>query len=301
MALKNGDWREKYPNSGRIIELKNLTVGIVGFGAVGELVCEKLSGFGCKILISNLFEPERTNPRINWDNVRYVELDELIAKSDIISLHARSKSKEPIFGKQEFKMMKKTAIFINTARSYMVDYKALYDALQKGAETSQELYTNATYTALLQAMQNGYDVFTDDSATDAEITAATQAINKAYDGLRYLNLRPMLENQIAALTPPAGSEAQYGRYTAKQTSSAVIPDGEYVISLDFNNRGTNGCWGVMSNTYVYEEEPDPRYADHRRDACCNRRVIPANNFCNTRGLLTIRRPIPNTNLILGGV
>lgn len=131
MAVKNGDWREKYPNSGRIIELKDLTVGIVGFGNVGELVCEKLSGFGCKILISNLIEPEHTNPRINWDKVRFVELDELLAKSDVISLHARSKSKEPIFGKQEFKMMKNTAIFINTARSYMVDYQALYDALNK--------------------------------------------------------------------------------------------------------------------------------------------------------------------------
>ncbi|MBQ1251477.1 MAG: hypothetical protein IIY02_01025 [Firmicutes bacterium] len=58
LALKNGDWREKYPNSGNIIELKDLTIGIVGFGNVGELVCEKLSGFGCNILISNLFEPE---------------------------------------------------------------------------------------------------------------------------------------------------------------------------------------------------------------------------------------------------
>ncbi len=131
--------------------------------------------------------------------------------------------------------------------------KALYDALQKGAETSQELYTTATYTALLQAMQNGYDVFTDNSATDAEITAATQAINRAYDALKYINLRPMLENQIASLVPPPGSQAQYGRYTAKQTSATVIPDGEYVISLDFDNRGTYGCWGVMSNTYVFED------------------------------------------------
>ncbi len=131
MAVKNGDWREKYPNSGRIIELRNLTVGIVGFGNVGELVCEKLSGFGCNILVSNLFEPERTNPRINWDNVQFVELDELITRSDIVSLHARSKSKEPLFGKREFELMKKTAFFINTARSYMVDYDALYNALNK--------------------------------------------------------------------------------------------------------------------------------------------------------------------------
>lgn len=131
LAMKNGDWREKYPNSGGIIELKDLTVGIVGFGNVGELVCEKLSGFGCNILISNLFEPEHTNPRINWDKVRYVELEELIMTSDIISLHARSKSKKPIFGKREFEMMKVSAYFINTSRSYMVDYNALYNALNK--------------------------------------------------------------------------------------------------------------------------------------------------------------------------
>ena len=131
LALKGGDWREKYPNSGNIIELKDLTVGIVGFGNVGELVCEKLSGFGCEILISNLFEPEHTNPRINWDKVRYVELDELITTSDIISIHARSQSKKPIFGKREFDMMKSSAYFINTSRSYMVDYKALYEALNE--------------------------------------------------------------------------------------------------------------------------------------------------------------------------
>lgn len=131
MALKNGEWREKYPNSGRIIELKDLTVGIVGFGNVGELVCEKLYGFGCNILISDLFEPEHTNPKINWDKTKFVPLEELITNSDIISLHARSKSKKPIFGKKEFEMMKKTAYFINTSRSHMVDYKALYSALNE--------------------------------------------------------------------------------------------------------------------------------------------------------------------------
>ncbi len=130
-ALKNGEWREKFPNSGRIIEMKDLTVGIVGFGSVGELVCEKLSGFGCNILISNLFEPERTNPNIRWDKVRYVDLEELILNSDIITLHARSNSKKPIFGTREFEMMKPTAYFINTSRSYMVDYNALYDALNE--------------------------------------------------------------------------------------------------------------------------------------------------------------------------
>ena len=128
-ALKNGEWREKYPNSGRIIELKDLTVGIVGFGNIGELVCEKLSSFGCNILVSNLFEPERKNPRINWDKVRFTDIDDLVINSDIVSLHARSSSGKKIFTKREFEMMKQTAFFINTSRSHMVDYAALFDAL----------------------------------------------------------------------------------------------------------------------------------------------------------------------------
>lgn len=131
IGLKNNEWREKYPNSTGITELKDLTIGIVGFGNVGELVCEKLSGFNCRMLISNLYKPEFTNPRINWENVEYVELNELIDRSDIISLHARDSKKKVLFGEKEFERMKSTAYFINTSRSYMVDYEALYNALLK--------------------------------------------------------------------------------------------------------------------------------------------------------------------------
>ncbi len=131
MAVKSFEWREKYPNSSKIIELKDLTVGIVGFGNVGELVCEKLSGFGCNILINTLSEPVCNNPRINWDKVRIVDFDELVLTSDIVSLHARGKKDVVIFGKREFEMMKSTAYFINTSRSYMVDENALYEALNE--------------------------------------------------------------------------------------------------------------------------------------------------------------------------
>lgn len=129
IALKEGNWREKFPNSERIIELKNLTVGIVGFGSVGELVCEKLSGFGCRILVYNPSVKEKTNPRINWDKVEFVDFDQLVTKSDIVSLHARAN--KVIFGQREFEMMKPHAYFINTARSCMVDNNALYNALRE--------------------------------------------------------------------------------------------------------------------------------------------------------------------------
>ena len=130
---------------------------------------------------------------------------------------------------------------------------ALYQVLINANGASQDLYTNATYTALLLEMQNGYNVFVNDASTEAEIIAATQAITRAYDSLKYINLRPTLENQISALVPPVGAQAEYLRYTAKQTSATIIPDGEYVISLDVDNKGTNGCWGVMSNTYVFDD------------------------------------------------
>lgn len=132
LALKNGDWREKYPNSGRVIELKNQIVGIIGFGNVGELVCEKLSGFGCQVLVNTPHPRKTDNPRIAWERLRFVSLEELITKSDIITLHARAPRGKILLGSRSFEMMKPTAYFINTARSYMVDYNALHNALVEG-------------------------------------------------------------------------------------------------------------------------------------------------------------------------
>lgn len=130
-ALKNGEWREKYPNSSKIIEMKDLTIGIVGFGNVGELVCEKLAGFGCNILINDIVLPNRTNPKIDWEKVKFASLEEVIVSSDIVSLHARDPKKRILFSKREFESMKASAYFINTARSYMLDYEALYNALNE--------------------------------------------------------------------------------------------------------------------------------------------------------------------------
>lgn len=131
IGIKNGEWREKYPNSNSIIEMKDLTIGIIGLGNVGKLVCEKLMGFRCQILVSHLSIPDTSSPTIDWNRVHFVTLDELLEKSDIVSLHARTSTKNVILGAREFERMKPTSYFINTSRSYMVDYKALYQALLK--------------------------------------------------------------------------------------------------------------------------------------------------------------------------
>ncbi len=129
MAIENGRWREKYPNSKAIREMSDMTVGIIGFGTVGRLLYDKLVSFNCKILINDMFEDYAG---INKNIAKFVPLEQLLKESDIVSLHARLSKKTILLGEKEFVMMKNTAYFINTARSYMVDYNALANALKNG-------------------------------------------------------------------------------------------------------------------------------------------------------------------------
>lgn len=128
-ALQNGEWRENYPNSRAIREISDMTIGIIGFGAVGKLLYDKLTAFGCRILINDIFE---NYSLINKNIAQYVPLAELLKQSDIVSLHARLSKKEILLGEPEFMLCKPTAYFINTARSYMVDYNALAKAVKSG-------------------------------------------------------------------------------------------------------------------------------------------------------------------------
>ena len=128
IAIKNGIWREKYPNTESTIrEMCDLTVGVIGYGAVGKLVVKKLSSFGCRILINDPYIDENAYDLINNE---FVELDALLEKSDIITLHARSNT--PIISDRELNMCKKNAYLINTARSKLIDSEALKNALKNG-------------------------------------------------------------------------------------------------------------------------------------------------------------------------
>ncbi len=129
-ALKNGQWRKVYPNTASTIrELKDLTVGVVGFGSVGRLVAEKLKALGCRILVSDPFCKEAP--------YSIVPLDELLQASDVVTLHARAKG--VIIGERELEMLKPTAVLINTARAHLVDTLALKRSLDRGRPLSVAL------------------------------------------------------------------------------------------------------------------------------------------------------------------
>jgi len=131
-ALRAGEWRGdlyRADRTGR--ELGEMTVGIVGYGAIGSRVVKLLKAFGCKLLVADPYVQLSAQDRN--DGVEHVALDELLARADVISLHARVTPETTRFvGRDALAKVKKGAFFINTARGPLVDYDALHDALASG-------------------------------------------------------------------------------------------------------------------------------------------------------------------------
>lgn len=128
-ALKEGIWRESYPNSGYIRELRSCTIGLLGFGVIGRLVAERLQPFGCRIIIHDPFVEA-----VEIESYGYgaVDKETLLKQSDIVSLHGRMEPDDPpLIGATELNLMKKSAYLINTARAVLVDMDALAKTLQE--------------------------------------------------------------------------------------------------------------------------------------------------------------------------
>lgn len=107
------------------------TLGIVGFGRIGEAMARRANGFSMQVIY---YDENRRSPEEEERlGVRYVSFPELLAQSDFISVHVPLMEKTyHMFGPAEFAAMKKTAILINTARGPVIDEAALVEALRKG-------------------------------------------------------------------------------------------------------------------------------------------------------------------------
>jgi phosphoglycerate dehydrogenase-like enzyme len=126
--LKKGGWR-----LGRVQDetftLSGKTVGIVGFGAIGTTVARLLKGFGCTILYTKR-RPLDAGEEAAL-GVKHATLAELLAKSDVVSLHCPlTPQTANMIDKAAFSTMKKTAILINVARGGIVKESDLIDALR---------------------------------------------------------------------------------------------------------------------------------------------------------------------------
>jgi D-3-phosphoglycerate dehydrogenase len=131
-ALRKGVWRgDLYRADLTGTELSELTVGLIGYGHIGTLVVKLLKPFGCRILVDDPYK--ELAPEDVADGVVKVDLDTLLAESDVVSLHARvTEETRGFLTAPQFARMKRGAYFINTARGPMVNYDDLYRALADG-------------------------------------------------------------------------------------------------------------------------------------------------------------------------
>lgn len=143
-ALSDGVWRgDLYRADVQRKELSKMTVGIVGYAHIGKRVGQLLKAFGARILVSD--------PYISLDNadikygIKNVELSELLAKSDAVTLHLPATPEtDQLFNARTFEKMKRGAVFINTSRGSLVDEQALVNALNSGRLSGAALDTYQT-------------------------------------------------------------------------------------------------------------------------------------------------------------
>jgi D-3-phosphoglycerate dehydrogenase len=112
------------------MELWKKTLGIIGFGRIGNAVAERMKAFGMSILVYNSHVKEADVKKAGYN---VADLQTLLKDSDVITIHAPlTKETRHLIGEAEFDLMKNTAILINTARGQIIDEKAMIKALSNG-------------------------------------------------------------------------------------------------------------------------------------------------------------------------
>lgn len=127
----NGNWDFLDPFKNLGIDLKGKTLGVFGLGRIGlDLAKSAIGAFDMKIIYHNRSKNEEAEKELD---AKYVSFEELLAQSDVISVHANfNEENKGIFDKAAFKKMKSTAIFINTARGGLHNEEDLKQALEAG-------------------------------------------------------------------------------------------------------------------------------------------------------------------------
>lgn len=147
--VKDGGWihSEKFSPFKPMKEMDGRTLGIVGYGSIGKKVAKIAQAFDMKVLAYN------RSPKKD-EGVRFVEMDELLEKSDIVSIHCPlNRDSEKMCNKDFFSKMKDGALFINTSRGGVVDEQALIDAVK-----SKKISGAGLDVVAVEPMEKHYDI-----------------------------------------------------------------------------------------------------------------------------------------------
>lgn len=129
-ALKQGNWRKEYVNSGYTTSMCEMTLGVVGLGHIGKLVAKKAAGIGMKVIAHDPYVRQESLDEMGLP-VKLVSQEDLFRTADVVTLHLRlTPETKNCVGDELIGMMKPTAYLINTSRAGVVDKDALVKALQ---------------------------------------------------------------------------------------------------------------------------------------------------------------------------
>jgi D-3-phosphoglycerate dehydrogenase len=125
-AVRAGDWNRKY-NDLIGADLAGRTVGLIGLGRIGAAVARRLKAFDVDLLY---YSRTRRRELESYIGIEWAELDDLLSRSDVISLHVPGTSETyHMIGPREFDLMKQGVLIVNMARGRVIDQEALLDAL----------------------------------------------------------------------------------------------------------------------------------------------------------------------------
>jgi glyoxylate reductase len=127
----SGQWKTWKPLGHLGQDLAGRTLGVVGMGRIGYALAKRChAGWDMNILYHDVYKSDKAEKDLR---AKQVDFDTLLRESDFISVHTDlNEETRGLFSTPQFQKMKRTAVFINTARGPIVDEKALHDALQSG-------------------------------------------------------------------------------------------------------------------------------------------------------------------------
>jgi phosphoglycerate dehydrogenase-like enzyme len=133
-TIRSNAWIDNGPRRAYVTlqgyDLSGKTIGLVGLGAIGRLVCKRLSGFDVKLVG---YDPYVSAQAASQFGVEWLPLDEVMARADIVSLHVPlNESTCGMIGETQLRAMKPSACLVNTARADVVNRAALLRCLQEG-------------------------------------------------------------------------------------------------------------------------------------------------------------------------
>ena len=175
-SLREGEWKR---SSFKGVEVFGKTIGIVGFGHIGQLFAQRLKAFETEIIA---YDPYANPARAAQLGVELVELEELMGRSDFVTIHLpKTPETAGMFNAELLAKAKQGQIIINAARGGLVDEQALADAIKKG-----------------RIRGAGFDVYSSEPCTDSPLFELPQVVVTPHLGASTVEAQDRAGTDVAA-------------------------------------------------------------------------------------------------------